>query len=284
MSYIHEALKKAQQEKEHLSAKCAGIWSRKPGGSIIFKHDRLISLGIVVLAVAFSAYSWLQSIDSLPAGSDQKPAFYRATISPSSRVSTNRTPAEIDRGVATEPETAPFPEIDLGNISSQDSPFAQTQNQTVPSMPQDPVWTQQTVRNDPPSGDATTFYQQALAHQKDGQLQKAVDLYKAALKASPNMVSALNNLGTIYIQQKNLPEARKVLEKAIRTNADYVDPYYNLACLHAQQKDIGRSLFYLKKAISVDNAARQWAKTDEDLKNLRGHVEYEKIISGAENS
>lgn len=133
-------------------------------------------------------------------------------------------------------------------------------------------------------GGGATLYKQALALQKQGRLQEAIRLYRAALQRSPDLVSALNNLGAIYIQQKNPSEAQKVLEKAIRQNRNFVDPYYNLACLHAQQKDIGRSLFYLKKAISVNEAARRWANNDEDLKNLRGNVEYEKIIKGGENS
>ncbi|MBW2109371.1 MAG: tetratricopeptide repeat protein [Deltaproteobacteria bacterium] len=122
------------------------------------------------------------------------------------------------------------------------------------------------------------LYRQALALQRQGKLQQAVKLYKAALQGSPELVSALNNLGVIYIRQKNPAEARRVLEMAIRKDSRFVDPYYNLACLYAQQKDIGRSLFYLKKAISVNHHARQWAATDEDLKNLRGNVEYERII------
>lgn len=135
-----------------------------------------------------------------------------------------------------------------------------------------------------PKNAAKALYRQALALQKQGKLQQAVKLYKAALQGSPELVSALNNLGVIYIKQKNPAEARRVLEMAIRKDSRFVDPYYNLACLYAQQKDIARSLFYLKKAISADNQARQWAATDEDLRNLRGNPEYERIIKEAPRS
>ena len=282
MSYIHEALKKAQREKERLAGKCRTIWPRKPNRSSIFRRDRSVSLGIFVLAIAFAAYSWLQSIDSLPTFRNEKSGFYRATIGAPPPISSDALSSRADNAVAASPE--PVPRIEPGHKPARQHSFADIQNQTVPPMANEPVRAQTLAPKSPPAGTNITFYRQALAHQKEGQLQQAIDLYKAALKASPNLVSALNNLGTIYIQQKNLSEAQKVLEKAIRTDAGYVDPYYNLACLHAQQKDIGRSLFYLKKAISLDKEARQWAKTDEDLKNLRGHVEYEKIISSAENS
>jgi len=109
-------------------------------------------------------------------------------------------------------------------------------------------------------------------------------LYEAAIQSSPDLVSALNNLGTIYIKEKNYPAAGRMFQKAIRRDPRYVDPYYNLACLYAVQEDVSRSLFYLKKAISVDRAARTWAMTDKDLENLRGHSEYERIIEGAQES
>jgi tetratricopeptide (TPR) repeat protein len=131
---------------------------------------------------------------------------------------------------------------------------------------------------------SATLYSQALALQKEGRLQEARKLYEAALQRSPRLVSALNNLGAIYIKEKNVAAARRVFEKAIRIDANYVDPYYNLACLHALQNDVGRSLFYLKKAVSVDEAARKWAETDEDLLNLRGHIQYEKIVKSAQKS
>jgi tetratricopeptide (TPR) repeat protein len=127
----------------------------------------------------------------------------------------------------------------------------------------------------------TTLYSRALALQKEGRVQDAKRFYERALERSPHLVSALNNLGAIYIREKNYDMARRMFEKAIRIEPGFVDPYYNLACLHALQKDVGRSLAYLKKATSVNEAVRQWARTDEDLRNLRGHSEYEKIIEGA---
>ena len=125
------------------------------------------------------------------------------------------------------------------------------------------------------------MYDRALALQKTGNLTEAKRLYEAVLEKSPRMISALNNLGTVYMKQGDASRARVFFEKAIRIDPTYVDPFYNLACLHSTQKDVKRSLFYLKKAVSLDDQARQWAKADKDLENLRGHREYEQIIKGA---
>jgi tetratricopeptide (TPR) repeat protein len=123
-----------------------------------------------------------------------------------------------------------------------------------------------------------TLYLDALAHHREGSLQKAKKLYEAALKISPDLASAWNNLGAIYMKERNYSAALSVLQKALRIKPNDADPYYNLACVYTLQKDIAQGLSYLKKAVSVDGEARNWAMTDADLKNLHGHSEYEQII------
>ena len=132
------------------------------------------------------------------------------------------------------------------------------------------------TKADPEKG--TALYSRGLALQKKGLLQEAKELYEAALEISPDLVSALNNVGVIYIKEKNYGAASKALEKALKITPNHVDSYYNLACLYALQKDVGRSLSYLKKTVAVDDAARRWAMIDEDLTNLHGHSEYEEIV------
>ena len=134
------------------------------------------------------------------------------------------------------------------------------------------------TKPDPEKG--TALYTRGLALQKKGLLQEAKRLYEAALEISPNLVSALNNVGVIYIKEKNYGAACEALERAVKITPNQVDPYYNLACLYALQKNVGRSLSYLRKTVAADEAARRWAMIDEDLENLHGHSEYEEIVRG----
>jgi tetratricopeptide (TPR) repeat protein len=131
---------------------------------------------------------------------------------------------------------------------------------------------------------SATLYLDALARHREGSLQEAKKLYEAALKISPDLASAWNNLGAIYMKERNYSAALSVLQKALRIKPNDADPYYNLACLYALQKDIARGLSYLKKAVSVDGEAGNWAMTDADLKNLHGHSEYEEIIRRTKSS
>jgi len=131
------------------------------------------------------------------------------------------------------------------------------------------------------SEEAAALYLQGLAFQKEGSLEEAKKMYEAALKVSPNLASAWNNMGTIYMKERNYGSAIIAFQKALRIKPQDADPYYNLACLYALQKNVSQSLSYLRKAITVDEAARQWAMIDDDLKNLRGHSEFKKMVNSA---
>ncbi|MBW2645361.1 MAG: tetratricopeptide repeat protein [Deltaproteobacteria bacterium] len=124
------------------------------------------------------------------------------------------------------------------------------------------------------------LYDEALRYQKNGKLQDAKKKYLQALKVSPNLVFALNNLGVIYMSERNYFEARRLFEKAIKLKPDYVDPHYNLACLCVQGNNLSGCVSHLKTAIGLDKRVREWARTDKDLLGLRGRPEYEKVISG----
>jgi tetratricopeptide (TPR) repeat protein len=172
--------------------------------------------------------------------------------------------------------------IDQGALKSQRAQATKQQITQAPSSPkkekqktQEP---QQVSTTKPRPEEGTALYRQAVALQRKGSLQEAKKLYEDALAASPNLVSALNNIGVIYMKEKNYGAARRALDKAVKMDANYVDPYYNLACLYALQNNVGRSLSYLKKAVFINEAARRWAQTDGDLDNLRWHSEYKRIV------
>lgn len=290
MSYIHDALKKAQQEKHRVVAQCTDRWSRKSRRDA-GKPRWLAPLLVVGIAVGFSAYSWLSSIDQLSAhknGGHQR--VHRAVVmpspkkasapvdSPSSSKTTvppsRPTPARKPEAQTPREKTTASVVKEAPNVSSQDrSP--QSSSKKARSIEAGSIEAVAPTDLEEPS------YDQALAYQKAGNLADAKRLYEALLQESPRMVSALNNLGAIYMEEDNPSRARVFFEKAIRIDPTFVDPFYNLACLHSTLKDVKRSLFYLKKAVSLNKEARQWAKADKDLKNLRGHREYEQIIEGA---
>jgi tetratricopeptide (TPR) repeat protein len=87
----------------------------------------------------------------------------------------------------------------------------------------------------------------------------------------------------IYMSQRNYKKAITCFHDALNIKHDYVDAHYNLACLYAQKKDTQQSLFYLKNAIEFSPQARQWAKSDSDLKVLADLPEFKNLVEKREN-
>lgn len=127
---------------------------------------------------------------------------------------------------------------------------------------------------------AKALYDSARVFHQNGRLQRARRLYQETLRLDPSYVDALNNLGVIYIHEKDFLAAQRSFEKAILLNPGYVDPYYNLACLFAIKGDAKESLTHLRKAVSLEKEVMDWAQRDTDLENLRSMPEFEEIVGG----
>jgi tetratricopeptide (TPR) repeat protein len=222
--------------------------------------------------MAFSGYSWLNALDSFRWKNEAKTFVRRAVVNPPVSFPTPRVSQKTWNTMASE-----TPQHQMAGEQSQ----GESSNEAIEQQKQEPQAAPhlKTLPDQKP-----TLFRQALALHKDGRLQEAKKLYEAALERSPHLVSALNNLGTIHIGEKDYSQAHRVLEKATLADPSYADPYYNLACLYALQTDVEQSLFYLKKAIAADDTIRDRAQGDKDLENMRGHIEYERIVKGLETS
>jgi tetratricopeptide (TPR) repeat protein len=213
MSYINEALKKAQREKDDLAAKYRGFLAARREKSKGLRGRPLLwsSLIVVLILLAFALHSWLDS-----------------------------------RG----PETS--------SASKGVSPRDASKQEALL--------------------EAKHLYDRARRLQKRGRSREARRLYQKALTLDPQNVSAVNNIGVTFLQERNFPEARKRFEDAMRLQPDYVDPYYNLACLSVIQGDMKKGLDYLRRAVSLDASVRQWARNDDDLRGLRALPEFKEVV------
>ncbi len=255
MSYINEALKKAQREKDALYLKYSGILSSRGKDRKIFK-DRVLWGTLVLLSaifLAFVAYSWLNTPEESVSASAMKPNVRGQTASiVTSSVSTegNRSSASTSKGNEQDQGVAKTAEHERPVESSQS----------------------ETIRN------SQTLYERAEQFRKQGRLKDAKRFYEEALELNSRHVDALNNLGVLYLHEKDYSAAQRKFEAVTRIAPGDADPYYNLACLHAIKGEQKQSLAYLKKAISLNHSVITWAKTDTDLDNLRNTSEFEEII------
>jgi tetratricopeptide (TPR) repeat protein len=122
------------------------------------------------------------------------------------------------------------------------------------------------------------LYEEALGHQRKGDLGGAERLYRTLLDVDPGFAFALNNLGVIYMGNKRDEDAIEMFERAIEEAVDYVDPYYNLACIYAKRGGSVRSLEYLKIAVQLNNSVKNWAKNDKDLGSVSSLEEFKEIV------
>jgi tetratricopeptide (TPR) repeat protein len=147
---------------------------------------------------------------------------------------------------------------------------------TASNKPAAPV--KEMVARDIIVADTKGLYDKARAFHKSGRLKDAKELYQETLKRDPGYVDALNNLGVLYIQDKDYKAARSSFEKAIRFRPEQVNPYYNLACVCALMGETKPAIDHLRRACSLDGDVKKWAREDTDLDNLRGMPEFEEII------
>jgi len=243
MSYINDALRKAQKERDNRYGQFGGIIAAGPGGADHFRKRRVALFAAALILI-------VSTVLLLAVRASHQPPFVK------------KAPQSSVAGTAAPPAAATRPE-----------PRATTSSFTAGQPPGGT----QTAR------EADLRYGQALLAQRKGDLKQAEAFYQKALTLDPSHVRALNNLGVIYMAQKKREKAIAVLSRAVVLKKDYVDPYYNMACLYAQANEIKESLWYLKVAATIDGDVLKWVKKDADMKNVATSPEFKKIMEGQKN-
>ncbi|MGD8226646.1 MAG: tetratricopeptide repeat protein [Desulfobacteraceae bacterium] len=249
MSHINEALRKAQKDRDAHALKYTGILSSGKAQKRTFWSKALFwgALFLILLLLVFTSYSWWDSRGKkILAPSDKKVLAKRPPLAKSA-----------GRAKSSQPK----------GVGSPRGPSQKTAANESGSP-------QKAARS------ARAFYEKAVRFHKRDRLQDAKRFYQEALRLDPGYVDALNNLGVIYIRDREYTAAQRNFERAVRLRPGYVDAHYNLACLHAIKGEVTQSLAHLKKAVSLDESARDWARKDTDLQNLRGLSEFKAITGG----
>ena len=242
MSYINDALKKAQQEKDGHYGPYGGIISHRAGRLSRPSRRWALALAMAAASAVTAVTLWvaLMLFAERPADMKQRQsAGVPAAASSSAATSVPQGVPDIVTAPPSEPEKR----------DGSGSP-----------------------------ADANTLYRDALAAQRRNETAQAEALYKRALGIDPAHVNAMNNLGVIYMGQNRHAEAISLFEQALLQKRQYADPYYNLACLYAQRGDAGRALANLKSAIDIDPKVVEWARQDRDLANIRSTEAFRKMM------
>jgi tetratricopeptide (TPR) repeat protein len=252
MSYINDALRKAQRDRDCRYERFGGIIISCPDGQVQPRKRKFV-LGAAVTLIVLVPAALLLAVYALnqppPAGKGTSP------------------PAQVAAEKPAATQTAIPPAVRSGA-----EPVAPQVEKTV-----------FLAERAPASREAEALYQEALAVQRKGDLNGAEALYRKVLLLAPGHVRAMNNLGVLYLGQKKRDRAISMFSRAIVLRKDYVDPYYNMACLYAQANEIDESLWYLKVAVAINGDVKKWVDKDADMKNVAESPAFKKIMEGQKN-
>ncbi len=124
------------------------------------------------------------------------------------------------------------------------------------------------------------FYLGLLLSSMEGQLQKAEEMYRTALKTKPDVPEIYFELGNLY-DEMHLPDStEKYYRQAIVLDADYAEAYLNLGIFYYQNKRLHEAEKALLEAIRCDSTklgaynslvtvySENWEKTSTLLRSL----------------
>ncbi|MBN2514491.1 MAG: tetratricopeptide repeat protein [Deltaproteobacteria bacterium] len=297
MSHIHDALRKAQEEKDSLYQRYKKLISskhyQKNGKRVKRKILKVTAVMLFVLTLTAFIFHFNLSdtnhqnvVTHRSAEPEKVIKSFRGTKGESKIFS--KQPHDVQKRVSSSQEIPTKSKIPMRTHSTQEVTAHSTR--TTKAMNKlakafdtlegsaSPDTAAGKSKEIPTTADVKLLYREALLYQQKDDLTKAQNTYRKILRIDPKNISALNNLGVIYMSQKRSEAAKRIFTKAINLNNDYVEPYYNLACLYSRSGDTSNSLNYLKKAIKLKNDVKNWAINDTDLVNIRALDEFKKIV------
>jgi Flp pilus assembly protein TadD len=290
MSIIHEALKKAEREREPhpkglalyggvRTARRRWRWSVTTG----------MLLGLTTVG-AVSTWLWLQSPGEILSAKTATP------MPQHSPAMVRQGEGQADQQAAVSPPTPMAQPFEAPRQSTSDE---------VPSLAA-PFSLTLDAR-----AAAETAFERAREAEFKGHWEEATRYYRQALTLNPTLVRARNNLGTLYVRQQQLRAAISEFQAAIRLDPNYamvrnnlgsayfligeealaiqeflaalridgayVSPLYNLASLYARRGDVGQAVAFLTRALALEPAVLFWAQEDADFEGIKATPEFQRL-------
>jgi tetratricopeptide (TPR) repeat protein len=255
MSYINEALKKAQRDRDGRYERFGDIIASGPVGKEKSVKRRL-AVGSAIALIVLISTGLLMAVYFLQ---QQSPA--KKGSSPLVILENDETKSTIVPG---DKSPAMIPKVATDGAAQEE--YAAVSPGGLPDQ-----------------REAEVRYMEALTAHRRGDHKRAEELYQQTLMLDPGHVRTLNNLGVLFMDQKKKREAVALFNRAIVLKKDYVDPYYNLACIYARVDEIDESLRYLKIAMAINRDVKNWVEKDADMKSVVTSDAFKKIMEGQKN-
>jgi tetratricopeptide (TPR) repeat protein len=144
------------------------------------------------------------------------------------------------------------------------------------------------------SEEAMSFYRQALTlnptlvearnnlgalYVRQQQLTAAIDEFREAIRVDPNYAMVRNNLGSAYILSGQETLAIQEFLAALRIDGTYVTPLYNLASLYARRGDVAQTVAFLTRALAIEPAVLSWLQNDHDFDGIKAAPDVQRLYT-----
>jgi len=86
---------------------------------------------------------------------------------------------------------------------------------------------------------------------------RAKDYFEESVALRPDYAIAHNNLGTVFVQMKRMPEAIKACTTALEYNSFLLEPRLNLGKIYKDQKDPKQAILWLEENLKIDPFDKQ---------------------------
>ena len=125
--------------------------------------------------------------------------------------------------------------------------------------------------------------ERALSFHKQGNFNKAENLYLDLLKNSPKDASLLQLLGTLYLQKENFEKSKRYLEESYKINSNNSNTLNNLGNLEKKLNNYKKASEYFQINIDKNNFLSSWINKSnifiEEEQFEEGLIFIEKAIS-----
>ncbi len=98
----------------------------------------------------------------------------------------------------------------------------------------------------------SSFFILGEKKRQEGNVKEAIMLYIKALEVDPDYLVALNSLGVVYYELRQLEEALAVYNKIIKQYPDYAIGHYSIAAIYNDRGMFGKAKTSLKEALRLN--------------------------------
>ncbi len=95
----------------------------------------------------------------------------------------------------------------------------------------------------------------SIAYQKNGEIEKSIDVMREALALNPNHPNFLNNIGTCFYMLHKYSEAEKYFKKGLEIDNQHLHILNNLGNIKRETYKIEESIEYYKKVLNIQKDA-----------------------------